>query len=156
MSVALYRHYAADGTLLYVGVSSNPARRLAQHIKSGRTDIDHMLMEWFADRPSALAAERAAIAAERPRLNKIVYCSKEARRRRNADPNAVSELIATLGPALICATFRVTKHSLRQAQNFGKFPASWYLGMTRLCEAHGVECPQALFAWRGDNPQALA
>ena len=69
MSVALYRHYAADGTLLYVGVSANPFRRLSEHnFRSGRRPV-RIDIEWFENRTDALAAERACIKADKPRDN---------------------------------------------------------------------------------------
>ncbi|MFC9987835.1 GntR family transcriptional regulator [Streptomyces globisporus] len=70
---ALYRLYDTDDALLYIGISNNPGFRWKAHLYSDskkwaplatrRTD------EWFETRREALAAEAAAIQAERPRFN---------------------------------------------------------------------------------------
>jgi predicted GIY-YIG superfamily endonuclease len=62
MGCYLYRHFAADGSLLYVGISLCAINRLSQH-KEGSHWFDH------PDRKQALAAERAAIMRERPKHN---------------------------------------------------------------------------------------
>lgn len=69
---ALYRHFAADGTLLYVGISRTVAARLAAHATSGwDRQIARIEVEWFDDRASAETAEREAIRAEKPFHNTI-------------------------------------------------------------------------------------
>lgn len=70
MRTALYRHYDANGQLLYVGVSLSAVYRLSQHRRSGwaqaiaRVDIKH-----YSCRAAALTAERKAIYKEKPRFN---------------------------------------------------------------------------------------
>lgn len=66
----LYRHYDADGRLLYIGVSRSAAQRLAQH-KASRWDwrIAKVTVQYYSSRDEALAAERQAIKAEDPRFN---------------------------------------------------------------------------------------
>ena len=67
---AVYRCYAADGSLLYIGTTGHLGRRLGDHaqkiwfLASARVDL-----EWFPDAKSATAAERKAIETERPRFN---------------------------------------------------------------------------------------
>ncbi len=70
-AVALYRHFAKNGRLLYVGISSKAGERLAQHMKNSQwaARIAHVSWEWFPDRDSAEAAERKAIATEWPIWN---------------------------------------------------------------------------------------
>jgi len=69
---ALYRHYDADGVLLYVGVSANPKRRLWEH--KCRTEWAAQVVwsetVWFDDKLSALAAEAEAVATCCPQFNK--------------------------------------------------------------------------------------
>lgn len=64
----LYRLFDRRGMLLYVGVSSNPGRRITQH--SGSKDwwsqVTTTTMEHFITRQMALDAERIAIITERP------------------------------------------------------------------------------------------
>jgi predicted GIY-YIG superfamily endonuclease/predicted transcriptional regulator len=70
---ALYRYFAADGSLLYIGIAFDPDARAEQHARNAhdtwwpqaatRTD------EWFDSRRDAEFAEIDAIAKERPRFN---------------------------------------------------------------------------------------
>jgi predicted GIY-YIG superfamily endonuclease len=67
----LYRHFAADGELLYVGVSLSALRRLQQHQQRSPW-FDHIArveIQAFQSRGEALTAERQAIATERPTHN---------------------------------------------------------------------------------------
>lgn len=68
---SLYRFYDAAGTLLYVGISNNPARRWKQHAdtKPWWSDVDRKTVEWLASRAEAEAAEAEAIKAEKPLHN---------------------------------------------------------------------------------------
>lgn len=70
---ALYRHFDAGGCLLYVGVSENLARRDVEHrsTKAWFDKIARTETAWFPSRKDALAAEIAAIAADRPAHNRI-------------------------------------------------------------------------------------
>ena len=69
---AIYRHFAADGALLYIGISDDPAYRLHQHMHTSpwRASIASVTIEWFDDRPSAVCAEVAAIMRENPAQNR--------------------------------------------------------------------------------------
>lgn len=71
---ALYRHYDADGALLYVGVSISAAARTAQHIGGSHWggEIAKIEVKYFSTREEALAAERSAIETERP-LHNVVH-----------------------------------------------------------------------------------
>jgi len=70
---ALYRHWDADGNLLYVGISLSAVHRLTQHKRDSHwhDSIANMTIEWFDNRREALAAEREAIRMERPIFNKM-------------------------------------------------------------------------------------
>lgn len=70
---ALYRFHDAAGQLLYVGLTSNPGRRFAQHAsdKPWWTEVATVRIETFPDRASVALAERVAIQAERPRYNVV-------------------------------------------------------------------------------------
>lgn len=71
MSVALYRHFGADGDLLYVGVSLSVMIRLSTHKRSPWfVSVATVSIEHFQDRPTALAAELKAIQTEHPMHNK--------------------------------------------------------------------------------------
>jgi excisionase family DNA binding protein len=68
VSCSVYRFYAADGRLLYVGITSSASSRLAQHAgdKDWFPEVARATFEHHATREDALAAEREAIVAERP------------------------------------------------------------------------------------------
>lgn len=70
---ALYRHYAQDGSLLYVGISCKPITRLKQHEhdSSWAVEIARVEVSRFESREAALKAEREAIQKERPKFNKV-------------------------------------------------------------------------------------
>ncbi len=67
----LYRFYDANDALLYVGITCNPTRRMEKHRgeKPWWTQVARISLEQYGDRQSVLAAERAAIGAERPLHN---------------------------------------------------------------------------------------
>jgi hypothetical protein len=67
----LYRHYHPSGDLLYVGVSLQPLKRQDSHLKGAawRNMIVRIVIEPFAAREEALAAEQAAIRDEFPKFN---------------------------------------------------------------------------------------
>lgn len=68
---ALYRHFGADGVLLYVGISLNAIARQAAHAMQAHwhQDIARISIEWFESREAALAEELRAIRSEKPRHN---------------------------------------------------------------------------------------
>jgi len=68
---ALYRHYDANGVLLYIGISDNPVSRGKDHAKYSRWVQYAARIEavWLDSREEAEAAERVSIAAEKPIFN---------------------------------------------------------------------------------------
>lgn len=79
--VALYRHYDADGALLYIGISNDIVARGRHHAKWAQW-MDFAVRveaEWFETRQRAEDAERAAIQAERPLFNGM-YSTPDAKR----------------------------------------------------------------------------
>ncbi|MFF7561939.1 GIY-YIG nuclease family protein [Streptomyces pseudovenezuelae] len=70
-STALYRLFDSARQLLYVGITSNPEVRWAQHAaeKPWWPDVAWHTLEWRPSREEALAAETAAIVAEAPLHN---------------------------------------------------------------------------------------
>jgi len=68
----LYRHYNADGDLLYVGISLSAVHRLSQH-RCGASWYDQIArvdVTRFASRAEAAKAEADAIRTENPLYNK--------------------------------------------------------------------------------------
>lgn len=79
MATSLYRFFDAQGVLLYVGATSNPFRRLAEHSTTRDvTQVATVTLQWFPDRREAVLAEDEAIVSERPLWN----IAKPARKRR--------------------------------------------------------------------------
>jgi hypothetical protein len=67
----LYRHYDAQGVLLYVGISLDTLHRLGEHRKRAPwyRSIARVTIQQCASWRAAQIAEREAIVAERPRHN---------------------------------------------------------------------------------------
>jgi hypothetical protein len=68
----LYRHFNAQGQLLYVGLSLNAVARLAQHREKSFwfSQISRVEIEWHKSREHAAYAEALAIRDEAPLYNK--------------------------------------------------------------------------------------
>jgi predicted GIY-YIG superfamily endonuclease len=70
--LVLYRMFAADGRLLYVGQTSNPPARIGAHKRSRRSwwrEVETIKLTHFDDRDKLLAAEVEAIETEHPLCN---------------------------------------------------------------------------------------
>lgn len=68
---SLYRAFAADGSLLYVGISLHAMQRLYSHARRSTwwPEVTNVTVERFPTRRAAQKAELAAIRRERPRYN---------------------------------------------------------------------------------------
>ena len=118
MSIALYRHYAADGTLLYVGITNSPKRRLAEHrARTGRT-VARVDIEWFDSRAEALAVEREVIKAEAPRDNIPL-----PRHKTPATPLLLYMRKHGIRQADLAARLRVSQSMISKLLNGGRKPA---------------------------------
>lgn len=72
MSVYVYRAYDSAGRLLYIGYTNNPVSRFMSHRSQGSTWLPYAAsVSWepHSTRRAGLAAESAAIEAERPPYN---------------------------------------------------------------------------------------
>ncbi|GAA4929022.1 hypothetical protein GCM10023224_05530 [Streptomonospora halophila] len=72
---ALYRAFAADGALLYVGISTNPRHRWNEHALEKnwwRREVHRTEVVWFETRLEAATAEARAVRAERPARNRAL------------------------------------------------------------------------------------
>jgi predicted GIY-YIG superfamily endonuclease len=67
----LYRHYAEDGTLLYVGISVNAFKRLIDHKMHSAwfAQIETVKIKRYPTRMAAIQAETEAIQNEKPLYN---------------------------------------------------------------------------------------
>lgn len=84
----LYRHFDADGVLLYVGISNDPGYRTHEHsVGAGRRWVifaSRMEGVWYASTEAARAAEKVAIRDEAPvfnSANRSTHAESEARKR---------------------------------------------------------------------------
>lgn len=71
MSTTLYRHFAKDGALLYVGISLSWPKRTKSHARGSQwfDQVERVEIERFPTREAAIEAERNAIKAEKPKYN---------------------------------------------------------------------------------------
>lgn len=69
---ALYRHYDADGKLLYVGISCDLSRRTKEHSKASDwfDAVEDTKVQYLSTREHAEDAEKVAIYHEKPLHNK--------------------------------------------------------------------------------------
>lgn len=89
----LYRFYAADDSLLYVGLTRNPGRRIDKHAgeKSWWSDVARIEIAHFDSLPELREAERMAIQSEKPRHN--IRMNGVKRSRRSSRPDSVTSVI---------------------------------------------------------------
>jgi predicted GIY-YIG superfamily endonuclease len=84
---ALYRHFDAEGRLLYVGITNNYARRSGEHAddKPWWRDVARSEVERYPTRKAAMDAEKAAIESEHPLDNDQHNKGNPRRRIRKTD-----------------------------------------------------------------------
>jgi DNA-directed RNA polymerase specialized sigma24 family protein len=80
----VYRAYASDGRLLYVGVTRNVRLRIGQHAatKPWWKDVADVHVDMFPSHREALAAEGKAIREELPANNVALVAPQKKRRRK--------------------------------------------------------------------------
>lgn len=88
---ALYRHYDAEGRLLYVGISLSASNRLEQHMAGSEwaASIETVKIKCYSTRQEALAAEKQAIKDERPIWNKIHNIRRAVEQLQAKKPEAI-------------------------------------------------------------------
>ena len=104
----LYRWFDAEGRLLYVGITNDASRRVAEHVASKPWigQAAQMTLTHYPDRAAVLAAEKEAIRMEQPAYN-IVHnggVNRAARRRALAPAIPAAPLGARMARALSQAT----------------------------------------------------
>ncbi|MFE2353448.1 GIY-YIG nuclease family protein [Streptomyces parvulus] len=119
---AVYRLYAADGSLLYIGSSYNPKRRcLDHHTKPWWAQVDRRADEWHPSKAEAYVAEMAAIAAESPTHNEMgtpryvpPAVKAAARRSSRTGELSIAQILSKHGVS------RQSLHTYRQRPDFPK------------------------------------
>ena len=71
----------------------------------------------------------------------------------------VRKILDTLGRDVVADALGVTGKSLSAAAVSNRCPSSWWLILSQLCAAGGIDCPADLFAFKAapsDNPDRMA
>lgn len=94
MRTALYRHYDASGTLLYIGISISAVGRLSTHARTAdwAEKIARVDIEWFDNRADAIAAECISVAREAP-LHNVHLKLREGKQSENPE---IEKLVAEI------------------------------------------------------------
>lgn len=139
MRTALYRHFDADGQLLYVGITKCPDIRDAMHRSQSPwfSDSVDRRVEWFDSRSEAMLAEGKAIAHEAPAFNKT-WIGKT---------RGAAIFIDAVGKDRLAEKLGVTHGAVRQAHWRDEIPASWGLVVALLCRDTEFSCPMSAFNW---------
>ena len=143
---ALYRHFDAEGRLLYVGITDHLGERDKQHAATSvwhhaviRSDV-----QWCLSREHAAELERVAIRHEGPLYN----LAHRPAQPRQAAPMTILEFAEAVGRQKVAATVGVLPTAVSNAVVRGWFPSSWFLVCKDLAEQAGINCPPALFKMR--------
>lgn len=136
---ALYRHYDANGCLLYIGIARRVVQRTADHEKSSgwAEAIARIDVEWHSSREAALKAEAVAIAEEKPKHNRV-----------HNSQSPVAGVAAQLGQKQIALALGVGATAVNNAVVRGVFPATWFPVIRKLCADEGIECPETAFNFK--------
>lgn len=136
---ALYRHFDAEGQLLYVGISNNPIYRLHQHQAADWFfDIANVKIEWLGSFEDALIAEAEAIAAERPKHNKTHNATGD-----------VGGFISAVGRDNLGRRLGVGRSAISNAIQKNKMPCMWSRVVAQLCRERELYVPVDAFPFKG-------
>ena len=61
----------------------------------------------------------------------------------------IRHIVRALTPEAIAKEVGGAPKTVLHYIDAGRFPASWYLVVTRMCLKRGIECPHALFSFKG-------
>jgi hypothetical protein len=83
----LYRHFAADGTLLYVGISFSALQRTANHVRQSHwfASIANITIEQHPSKEAAEKAEQEAIRIQ-PLYNVVHKAERHRRLKSSSRP----------------------------------------------------------------------
>lgn len=60
---------------------------------------------------------------------------------------STADICDIIGRATIAAKLNVRVTAVSNAVTDGRFPARWFLVITKLCEENGLNCPEELFTF---------
>ena len=155
----LYRYYDADGTLLYIGIASDMARRSRQHASTSGwwPEAVKVVVEDVLTRKQAEILEACAIRAERPRHNvqHAVTDPQVVTLLGQPDRATAVSVIESLGRGAVCDVLEIGASALSNATKRGSLPPSWFVPLRDLGASHGVAVPEHIFGWaRPTEPDA--
>jgi hypothetical protein len=129
MSAYLYRHFDAEGVLLYVGISIDVGRRTGDHAKHSAwfDRVARIDVETFDSRDAAIDAERRAIINECPLFN-VHHNGKAAASSGNAAD--LSGEVFTIEE--FCSAHRISRAHYFNICHRGEGPQVMKIGKRRL------------------------
>jgi hypothetical protein len=115
----LYRHFDADGTLLYVGMSHNAVLRTFQHGEKATWfhKVVNITIERHPDYDSVIDAERKAIIAEKPLCNRRIDRPKTKKPDHDNDSTWKSDCFIHLTE--IIAIHQISRHEALKQMRAG-------------------------------------
>ena len=63
----------------------------------------------------------------------------------------VHEILNILGADTVQAKFGVSEFSIKHARSSGRFPASWYGEISKMCADNGIDCPMRAFNFKSPS-----
>lgn len=140
MTCALYRHFDADGALLYVGISNSVLARTGAHVVGSvwASQIDTIRIEWFDTRDAAVEAETNAIVEESPKFNKMHATTDSGA----AITDLINQWPTRLMLADACGASNVAVHRWAKRNSL---PAEWQQAVIQACQDRGMDWVTA--AW---------
>jgi predicted GIY-YIG superfamily endonuclease len=119
----LYRHYDAEGRLLYVGISNHLFVRTAKHRNSAPwfREVRRIDVLLYNSREEALDAESAAIKDENPQHNKLRAKRKKPTEELALPPERYYDSSNSYTPAELAAMTRLSVGTLKawRERNYG-------------------------------------
>ncbi len=132
MKAVVYRHFNAEGRLLYIGSSRKPFTRMATHLKDAAwcEQIANVTFTWYETEAEAQEAEWDAIVAERPDHNVVgLVRSKPA----DSGSNVFARVTAAVGTQReLARALGVTPQPLTKWKNRDRVPANRVLDVERI------------------------
>ena len=140
MKTALYRHFDADGTLLYVGISNTVFQRTATHLHTAEwaAQIDTIKVQWFDTRDEAAQVEAEAVVSERPLFNRMFSVTASGA----SITDLINEWPTRKMLAEACGASNVAVHRWAERNSL---PAEWQQSVIQACQERGMNWVTA--AW---------
>lgn len=95
---AVYRLYAADGTLLRVGHTANPKARFGSYAQTAEwwSEVSRWVVDWWPSRADARTEETRLIAERKPRHNIVDNPARDAARQHQRPGGQLFDVVRAL------------------------------------------------------------